>query len=108
MEIRIKNQLKGTVDFCIGMHEYQLEPEQDVIAPVSDGDCMYLDQLDQLVPERKQSPAEVALNSITAALDEAKHWQWGTLALRLIREIVDDYSLGHLAPGKAGARYGRK
>ncbi len=89
MEIRIKNQLKGTVDFCLGMNEYRLEPEQDVIAPISDGDCMYLDQL---VPERKQSPAEVALNSITAVLDEAKRGQWKPAdALQWIRKIVEDY-----------------
>lgn len=89
MEIRIKNQLNGRVEFCLGMHEYQLEPDQDAIIQVEDGDCMYLDQL---VPERKQSPAEVALNSITAVLDEAKRGQWKPAdALQWIRKIVDDY-----------------
>ena len=89
MEIRIKNQLKGTVDFCIGMHKYQLEPEQDVIAPVSDGDCMYLDQL---VSESKQSPAEVALNSIIMVMVEAKKDKWRpSNTLLWIRVIVDAY-----------------
>lgn len=69
MEIRIKNQLKGTVDFCLGQHEYQLEPEQDAIVPVSDGDCMYLDQL---VQEKKQNPAVEALSEILQAMNNYK------------------------------------
>ncbi len=71
MEIRIKNQLKGTVDFCLGQHEYQLEPEQDIIVPVEDGDCMYLDQL---VPEKKQerTPAERAIAEIEQAMNDYK------------------------------------
>jgi hypothetical protein len=89
MEIRIKNQLNGRVEFCLGVNEYRLEPEQDVIAPVSDGDCMYLDTL---IPCRKRTPAEVALNSITAVLDEAKRGQWKPAdALQWIQKIVDDY-----------------
>jgi hypothetical protein len=89
MEIRIKNQLNGRVEFCLGVYEYQLEPEQDVIAPVSDGDCMYIDQL---APDKKRTPAEVALNSITAVLDEANRGQWKPAdALQWIRKIVEDY-----------------
>lgn len=42
-KIYIKNQLPGTIDFCAGMNEYQLGPEQEVVVPVEDGDCIYLD-----------------------------------------------------------------
>ena len=45
-----------------------------------------------LVPDRKRTPAEVALNSITAVLDEAKRGQWKPAdALQWIQKIVDDY-----------------
>jgi len=42
-EIYIKNQLPGTIVFCAGMKEYQLGPEHDVVIPLKDGDCIYLD-----------------------------------------------------------------
>lgn len=56
-------------------------PSNDEGAPVSD-----------LAPERKRTPAEVALNSITAVLDEAKRGQWKPAdALQWIQKIVEDY-----------------
>lgn len=98
MEIRIKNQLSGTIDFCIGQHEYQLEPEQDVIAPVEDGDCIYFDQL---IPGRKRTPAEKALSSIIAVIVNAKKGKWQSSdALLWIWKIVDAYEE---SPDKAGA-----
>ena len=72
MELRIKNQLPGTISLCMGERELQLEPEQDAIAPVEDGDCMYLDQL---VPEKKQTPAEKALAEILQTLLDHKSGQ---------------------------------
>jgi len=71
MEIRIKNQLHGTVEFCIGMQEHTLEHDQDVIVQVSDGDCMYLDQL--TFPKTKvKSPAALALADIAQAMESHK------------------------------------
>ncbi|MBW2672753.1 MAG: hypothetical protein JRD89_04945 [Deltaproteobacteria bacterium] len=43
MKIHIKNQLSGKIEFCAGMKEYELEPEQEVTIEVEDEDCVYLD-----------------------------------------------------------------
>jgi len=69
IELRIKNQLPGTVDLCIGEQELQLEPEQDVIVPVEDGDCLYLVQI---VPKKPISPEEQALVGIVKAIEGYK------------------------------------
>lgn len=45
MKIHIKNQLKGKVAFCVGVKEYELEPEQEATIEVDDEGCMYLDQV---------------------------------------------------------------
>jgi len=56
----------------------------------------------QLVSERKRTPAEVALNSIAAVLNEAKRGQWRpSNALLWIQVIVDAYKE---SPDKAGGR----
>ena len=62
MKIVIKNQLNGTIDLCAGMNEYRLDPEEEILAPVSDGDYIYLDQV--TYDKSKQSPAEIALSNI--------------------------------------------
>jgi hypothetical protein len=82
LEIRIKNQLHGTIDFCIGMKEYTLEHEQDVIVPVSDGDYMYLDQLS--FPKTKiKSRAVLALADIAQAMDDYKSGKIGWVAFEI-------------------------
>lgn len=89
MEIRIKNQLPGTVDLCIGEQELQLESEQDAIIDVKDGDCMYLDQL---VPEKKQNPAVDALSEVFQAMNNYKEGKiTREVTLTLIKLSITKY-----------------
>lgn len=45
MKLHIKNQLRGTLEFCCGMNEYTLAPEKEITIEVSNEDCMYFDTL---------------------------------------------------------------
>ena len=46
-KIHVKNQLPDKIEFCVGMKEYELEPEQLIAVEVEDGDVIYLDTLIQ-------------------------------------------------------------
>ena len=46
-KIHIKNQLKGKIELCAGMKEYELESEQHITIEVDDEDVIYLDTLIQ-------------------------------------------------------------
>jgi len=90
VKIVIKNQLNGTIDLCIGMQEYWLKPEEEILAPVPDGDYIYLDQL--TYDKSKQSPAETALSNI---IDTMRQYRMGMLtrldALTKIGQAVSKY-----------------
>lgn len=45
VKLHIKNQLPATIEFCCGMSEYTLAPEEAVTIMVNDEDCMYFDTL---------------------------------------------------------------
>jgi len=41
MRIKFKNQLDISIQLSCGMEEYNLNPEQEVVLTVQDGDYMY-------------------------------------------------------------------
>jgi len=47
MRIKFKNQLDISIQLNCGMKEYNLNPEQEVFLTVQDGDCMYIDTLNE-------------------------------------------------------------
>jgi len=88
MKIVIKNQLNGTIDLCVGMQEYRLDPEEEILAPVSDGDYIYLDQ----VTKPNQSPVDHALSEVYEAMRQYKNGELDRLeALSQIGVTVAKY-----------------
>jgi len=47
MRIKFKNQLDISIQLNCGMKEYDLNPEQEIVSTVQDGDCMYIDILNK-------------------------------------------------------------
>jgi len=45
MKLVIKNENLLTVEFCCGEKEYLLEPSEELVIEVNDGDCMYFDAI---------------------------------------------------------------
>lgn len=75
-KIHIKNQLKGKIELCAGMKEYELESEQQVTIEVSDEDVIYLDTLiqEEFIPVK-----------VKALIDAAKR----VLKYRGMEEYID-------------------
>jgi uncharacterized RmlC-like cupin family protein len=90
LKIHVRNQLGGTVDLRAGMKEYQFGPDAEGTIEVEDGDYMYLDQL---VLEKKQTPAETALAEIIKAMDDYKAGKTGWVAVETaVKNVVNRYS----------------
>ena len=65
MRIKFKNQLDISIQLSCGMEEYNLNPEQEVVLTVQDGDCMYIDTLNKKSANKAKTNLDSLLVSKT-------------------------------------------
>jgi len=47
LKIYIKNENGHTMGLCCGENEYTLNPDEEISVEVKDGDCIYLDEIQE-------------------------------------------------------------